>query len=149
MLINQFKPIIKCHGGMPGARCRSPNHQHMASPQAQGHSQPSSGYKQNTVELSKTSESPNSPCSEKEQIPYRKCGKSGTKSVSGSGANFTENVITRLAQKLRRIILLHLGFVTFRFHCGKTKQYRGILDLSWSLGILKLWNFGLPNAYNI
>ena len=34
----------------------------------------------------------------------------------GLGAMFIVNIMKRIAQKLLRIILLHLGLVTFRFH---------------------------------
>ena len=37
-------------------------------------------------------------------------------------AIFIVNLITRLAEKLHRIILLDLGLVTFRIHFGKTQQ---------------------------
>ena len=37
----------------------------------------------------------------------------------GSGVIFTVNIIERLAQKLRRSILLHSGLITFRFNFGK------------------------------
>ena len=38
------------------------------------------------------------------------------------GAILIENIVKQLAQKLRRIILLHFGLVTFWFHLGKTRQ---------------------------
>ena len=34
--------------------------------------------------------------------------------------HFSENIWKRIAQKLRRTILLHLGLGTFRFHYGRT-----------------------------
>ena len=38
------------------------------------------------------------------------------------GTICTVNFIERMAQKLCRIILLHLGLITFRFHFGKTRK---------------------------
>ena len=35
---------------------------------------------------------------------------------------FIGNTIKRIAKKLRRVILLHLGFATFRFHHGRTRK---------------------------
>ena len=64
----------------------------------------------------------------------------------------------RIARKLRRMILLCLGLVTFKFHLRKIENrvYLGILKLS-NLGTLELWNFEtlhstqylIPNTYNI
>ena len=59
-------------------------------------------------------------------VPVENPGKSGKNADSGSGGGgwvggrFHCNFIQRLAQKLCRIILLHLGLVTVPFHFGKT-----------------------------
>ena len=57
------------------------------------------------------------------RIAYKKLWKNCEKSgfgVSGVwGAIFIVILWKRAAQKLRRIILLHLGLVTFRFHYGR------------------------------
>ena len=51
---------------------------------------------------------------------------------SGSGAIFIVNIIQRLARKLRRIILLHLGITTFRFHYGRTLKLLIFMILGFS-----------------
>ena len=57
-------------------------------------------------------------------MSYRKCRKSERNCgfvVKGVwGAIYTVNIIKRIARKLRRIILLHFGQVTFRFDYWKT-----------------------------
>ena len=40
----------------------------------------------------------------------------------GSGVMFMINLNKRAAQKLRSILLLHFGLVTFRFHFRKTRK---------------------------
>ena len=40
----------------------------------------------------------------------------------GSGAIFIVNLKVWIAQKLRRIILLHFGLVAFRFHIPRNRQ---------------------------
>ena len=40
----------------------------------------------------------------------------------GSGGHLTANFTLRIAQKLCRITLLHLGLVTCRFHFGRTRE---------------------------
>ena len=42
--------------------------------------------------------------------------------LGGLGAIFTVNFKKRIAQKLRRIILLHFGLPTFGCHSGKTQK---------------------------
>ena len=65
-------------------------------------------------------------------------GKSGEIPDLGSwgvwGAISIVDFKKRVARKLHRIILLHLGLVTFRFHFGKPEQslfdFGGFLDVS-------------------
>ena len=61
--------------------------------------------------------------------PLKNPGKSGKIQDLGSGAVWgaisTRNFLKKLAQKLRRIILLHFGLRTFRFHFGKTIHFHG------------------------
>ena len=56
------------------------------------------------------------------------------------------NIMKRIAQKLRRIILLHLGLVTFRCHYGRTRKplmfmIWGFLNVSTTpkTNIIYLW----------
>ena len=42
--------------------------------------------------------------------------------LGGRGVTFTVNIITRLAQKLLRNILLHLGLETFKICLRKTRK---------------------------
>ena len=46
------------------------------------------------------------------------------------GAICIVNIIERIAQKLRRIILLHFGLVTFRIHVGKISENLAFLCFS-------------------
>ena len=58
-------------------------------------------------------------------VPVENPSKSGENpnlGSGGSGAIFIVSFIKRLAQKLRRIILLHFGLVTFRIHLKKTRK---------------------------
>ena len=62
---------------------------------------------------------------EKKRISYRNPRKSEGKTRSGGvwGAISIVNIIARIAQKLRRIILLHFGqVVTFRIHFRKKRK---------------------------
>ena len=62
----------------------------------------------------------------KRLISFRKSGKSrkncGFEVQGVWGVILTVNIIKRIAQKLRRIILLHFGLVTFRFHYWETRK---------------------------
>ena len=61
----------------------------------------------------------------KGRISYRKSGKSEKMRIwalGGLGAICILNFNKRLAQKLRRIILLHFGHATFRMHFRKTRK---------------------------
>ena len=51
-----------------------------------------------------------------------KSGKNPDLGSGGSGAIVIGSFIKRLAQKLRRIILLHFGLVTFRTHLKRTRK---------------------------
>ena len=57
-------------------------------------------------------------------ISYRNPSKSGKImfwGLEGLGGILNVNIM-KMTQKLRRIILLHLGLVAFRFHFGKTRK---------------------------
>ena len=73
------------------------------------------------------------------RIPNVNPGKSGETSWFGVwvvwGAMFLVNFVKNVAPKLCRIILLHVGLVTFRFHFGKARKpimfmVFGFLDVS-------------------
>ena len=67
-----------------------------------------------------------SPAPVKKLIPRTKSRKSREIANLASGWGlvviFTVNIIERFAQKLRRIILLHFGRITFRMHVGKIRE---------------------------
>ena len=50
----------------------------------------------------------------------------------GLGVAFTVNIIKRIAGKLRRIILLHFGLVTCRFHYGRSRKLLIFMILGFS-----------------
>ena len=61
----------------------------------------------------------------KTQISHMKSGTSGKNPDLGSrglGVIFNVNIIKRLTQKLHRMILLHVGLVTFRIHFRETRK---------------------------
>ena len=67
------------------------------------------------------------------------------------GATFLVNMIKRIAGKLRRIILLHFGLVTFRFHYGEPPEKIVLAMISGFLDVFmtpqtKYVNFGDPNS---
>ena len=65
--------------------------------------------------------------------------------VGGSGGAISiVNIIKRLAQKLRRIILLHFGLVTFRFHYGGTLKPVIFMIFGWRQWLL--WLDGYINV---
>ena len=48
------------------------------------------------------------------------------------GSIFNVNIIRRIAQKFRRIMLLHFGLVTFRIQIGKTRKH--VIFMFFGLG---------------
>ena len=64
-------------------------------------------------------------------------GQVGIWDLGGGGSTFIVNCNKRVAQKLCRIVLLHFGLVTIRFHCRKLGKVFifmifGVLDVSMS-----------------
>ena len=55
-------------------------------------------------------------------IPIENPGKSGKNPDESLGAIFIVTFKKRMSRQLRRMTLIHLGLLTFRFHFGKTRQ---------------------------